>query len=73
MQNNDQDDTALVDIQIRLSEMERTLQELSETVHDQWGQIDKLTRINKRLAERLEQLEYRVPDQPQDEAPPPHY
>lgn len=63
----------VIELQVRLAELERTLEDLSDTVRDQWQEIDRLKLINTRLVDRIVQMEQRTPLAPGDEPPPPHY
>ena len=60
-------------LEIHAAEQERMLQELSDTIADQWRTIDALRReldgFKRRLAEAEAQLDGAQPPDP----PPPHY
>ncbi|MFE1600329.1 SlyX family protein [Methylobacterium sp. ID0610] len=65
-------DTRLTDLEIRLAHQERTIDDLSRTVAEQWARVDLLTRQVAALNERLREMAER-PTAPGEEPPPPHY
>jgi SlyX protein len=59
-------------LEIRIAHQDRTIEDLNTAVRDQWEQIDRLTKLIERIADRLQRIEDSVPaDGP--EPPPPHY
>lgn len=62
----------LTELEIRSAHQDRVIEELSEALHRQWDEIDRLRLTVERLAEHLRQLaEDRVP--PPADRKPPHY
>jgi SlyX protein len=59
-------------IEIRLTEQERTIEDLNRTITEQWRLIDRLSRQVASLQERLEEAGSR-PGPGGAEPPPPHY
>lgn len=66
---SDDNDERLTDIEMTLAHQEQTIHELSDLVHKQWDEIERL----KRLVQRLD--ETKADADPSDEADrrPPHY
>ena len=62
----------LDDLEIRFTEQEQMVQELSDIVSKQWDLIDRLTRRIERTHDRLTVLEEDAPLNSADEKPP-HY
>ncbi|MGY2051300.1 SlyX family protein [Methylobacterium sp. JK268] len=62
----------LDDLEVRLAHHERTVEDLSRVVAEQWARIDLLTRQVAALGERLRDMAER-PGSPGEEPPPPHY
>ncbi|GJE01853.1 SlyX family protein [Methylobacterium isbiliense] len=62
----------LDEVEIRLTHQERTIEDLSRTVAEQWARIDLLTRQVAGLSERLREMVER-PVSAAPEPPPPHY
>jgi uncharacterized coiled-coil protein SlyX len=63
----------LTELELRSMHHERTLQELFDTVFAQQKTIDRLEREMKQMREQVEQTLPSLGEQPEDEAPPPHY
>ncbi len=62
----------LTELEIRTAEQERTIEELSDALAEQWKAIEKLQRLLKRLSDRLETVEENTrPETPVTK--PPHY
>lgn len=60
-------------LESHLAHQEATIQDLSDTVRDQWEIIDALRRDISRLTDRLAAVEDEITaDQPKD-PPPPHF
>jgi SlyX protein len=67
------DDARLVDLEIRLTHQEATLQTLNDVVAEQQGLIDQLRKEVEALKRQLRDM---TPDNiaaPWEETPPPHY
>ena len=66
--------TRLVNLETRFVHTEHLLQDLSDVIRQQWGEIDKLTALVNKLDDRIAELEHRpnMPDGPGREKPP-HY
>lgn len=62
----------LIEIEIKLSDAEDTLDVLNRTVFRQQEQIEQLQQLVVRLAKRLEELEPQEASAPMHERPP-HY
>jgi SlyX protein len=59
-------------LEIRIAHQDRTIEDLSTAVKEQWQRIDSLTKQIERMGDRLQRVEDIVPpDGP--EPPPPHY
>ena len=67
------DPTRIESIEIKLAHLERSLQELGETVLSQQRQIDSLAARGRALADRL--VEFEATDAPDSDPSekPPHY
>jgi SlyX protein len=52
---------------------EHAIEELSETITDQWKLIDALKRDVKRLTDELKEVEDNMAQGERREPPPPHY
>ena len=59
-------------LETRITHQERTIEDLNNSVTEQWRQIDGLTKQVERLASRLQHVEDNAP-QGAAEPPPPHY
>jgi SlyX protein len=60
-------------LEVRIAYQERTIEDLSTTVADQWRQIDQLVKQVERMTDRLRSVEASVPSSGEPEPPPPHY
>lgn len=58
----------VIDLEVRYSHLERLVEELSAVVWEQRRQLEALERRTKELEGRL-----RAQDEPEGDAPPPHY
>jgi SlyX protein len=58
-------------LEARVAHQDRTIEDLNETITQQWKEIDSLTRQVVRLGDQLQEVRERAPDGP--EPPPPHY
>jgi len=59
-------------IEFKLAHLERALQELSDVVYRQRGEIDAAFELNRRLRQQVEDIESRPADPGAVEIPP-HY
>jgi SlyX protein len=59
-------------LEIRIAHQDRTIEELSTAVRDQWERIDRLAKQVERMADRLQRVEESAPPEG-PEPPPPHY
>jgi SlyX protein len=57
----------------RAAFQENAIEELSDTVTDQWKLIDAMKRDTQRLTDELKQVEDNLERGEQREPPPPHY
>ena len=65
--------TARVDaLEMRATEQERTIEDLSTTILSQWKEIEELKRQLARLGAQMQDLEAHAPAG-EPEPPPPHY
>lgn len=62
----------LNELEIQIAEQDRTLQEMSEMVSQQWDEIDRLKRKLTTANERIVSLEENLPQNDSIEKPP-HY
>lgn len=60
-------------LETRIAHQERSIEDLSAAVTEQWKQIDLLTKQLARFGDRLQQVEDSAPSSATDEPPPPHY
>jgi uncharacterized coiled-coil protein SlyX len=65
-------DTRIEALEFKVAHLERTTQELSDTLYRQQRQIDGLLALNRQLASQLEDLEGKTADPDRVEIPP-HY
>ena len=73
MTNSTDLEERLVDLETKLSMQSRTMDELSDTLRDQWDQIDKLERQVRKLNDRLLTTEGDLSTILPPDQPPPHY
>jgi len=66
-------DTRLEKLETTIAYQDETIEELSRTVADLWGQVDTLKRELSKLTAQLRDVESHPALAPQDEPPPPHY
>jgi SlyX protein len=70
---NDDAETRLTELEIRLAHHERMAEDLSAVLFEQGRTIDRLEAQIRRLRERLADVEAGQDSPPQDDKPPPHY
>lgn len=64
----------LTELETLVAHQAKTIDELNQTVRDQWAEIDKLTRSLTLIADKLFALEETArKGPPGSEPPPPHY
>ncbi len=61
----------LIEMEIKLAELEQMVIDLNDIVTKQWKEIDRLSVENKHLRQKLSRLEHGM--KPADDVPPPHY
>ena len=59
-------------LEMRLTEQERTIEELNATILAQWKEIESLNRQIARLGAQIQEIEAHAPSG-EPEPPPPHY
>ena len=64
--------TRIEQLEARIAHQERTIEDLNNSVTEQWRQIDGLTKQLERVAARLQHVEDNTPPGAA-EPPPPHY
>lgn len=64
-------DDRLIEMEIKLSELEQMVVELNDVVTKQWAQVDRISIENKHLRQKISRLEHGL--KPSDDVPPPHY
>lgn len=67
------EDARLIDLEIRLTHQEATLQALNDIVADQQGLIDQLHKEVDALRRQLRDMTPANIASPWEETPPPHY
>jgi SlyX protein len=67
-------DTSRIDaLEARIAHQERMIDDLNQTITDQWKDIDRLKRELQRLGDRVASAEAHIAQDPGDEPPPPHW
>jgi SlyX protein len=67
------EDARLIDLEIRLTHQEATLQALNDVIADQRGLIDQLRKEVESLKRQLRDMAPANIAAPWEETPPPHY
>jgi SlyX protein len=67
------EDARLIDLEIRLTHQEATLQALNDIIADQRGLIDQLRKEVESLKRQLRDMAPANIAAPWEETPPPHY
>ena len=67
------DESRLIDLEIKLMDMENSLSELNGIVIAQHRRIERLELVNIELNRRLASLDNSATGDVRDEPPPPHY
>jgi SlyX protein len=70
--NEDQALGRIEELEIRIAQQDRTIEDLNTAVTSQWSRIETLTKQIERMTERLERVEASSPSDGPD-LPPPHY
>jgi SlyX protein len=65
--------TRIEALEVRVAHQDRTIEDLNQSVTDQWKQIDALTKQVAGMADRLQRVEDSTPSPDGAEPPPPHY
>ncbi|WP_342643295.1 SlyX family protein [Rhodoligotrophos ferricapiens] len=63
----------IADLEIRIAYQDETIEDLNKTVVEQWGHIDRLSRLVTALIDRIQELENARSLGNPPEPPPPHY
>ncbi|MEX0582887.1 MAG: SlyX family protein [Sneathiella sp.] len=66
------DEKRLIDLELKFTEQEQTISELSDMVNRQWQEIERLKRKLVSTHDRILSLEDTLPASPDAEKPP-HY
>ncbi len=66
-------ETRIEELEIRVAHQESQIEELNKALFDHWRLIDELTKKLKHLNDKVSMIDERVPSNPGDEPPPPHY
>lgn len=66
-------ETRITDLEERLAHQDRAIEDLNETITDQWKEIEKLRRELARLGDQVREVEGVVGEVTGKEPPPPHY
>ena len=61
----------IFELEIRIAEQDRVIEDLNVAVTTQWDMLEALRRELAQVADRLGDAENRIPGEP--ELPPPHY
>jgi SlyX protein len=68
------DEQARIDaLEIRIAHQDRMIEDLNQTITQQWKDIDRLKREVARLADRMANAEHALGPDPGEEPPPPHW
>ena len=68
------DEQARIDaLEIRIAHQDRMIEDLNQTITQQWKDIDRLKREVARLADRMANAEHALSPDPGEEPPPPHW
>ncbi|MDO6461100.1 SlyX family protein [Granulosicoccaceae sp. 1_MG-2023] len=67
------DEQRVIDLEIKLMDMEHTLSELNDTIISQQQRIERLELVNIELNRRLAGLDQGAVGDIRKEPPPPHY
>ena len=63
----------VIDLEGRITQQEKTIEELSDALHRHWSQADELKETVAHLLERLRGLEEHLHSLQPGDKPPPHY
>jgi SlyX protein len=67
-------DTSRLDaLETRIAHHERMIEDLNQTITEQWKDIDRLKREVERLSDRLASAEASIGPEGGEEPPPPHW
>ena len=73
MAEDEQADQRLTDLESRIEIQNNIIDELSDTLKEQWDKIDELTRQVRKLNDRLATAEGELQSVLPPDRPPPHY
>jgi len=63
----------LEELEIRVAYQENQIEEMSKALFEHWQLIETLSKKLKHLSDKVSAIDERVPANPADEPPPPHY
>ncbi len=67
------EDQRMIELEMRVAHQDKVIQELSDSIAEQWKTIDALTRRLQSLRDSVGTLDNDVQGLMPDEPPPPHY
>ncbi len=67
------EDQRMIELEMRIAHQDKVIQELSDSITEQWKTIDALTRRLQSLRDSVGTLDNDVQGLMPDEPPPPHY
>ncbi len=67
------EDRRMIKLETRIAHQDKVIQELSDSIAEQWKTIDALTRRLKSLRDNVGELDNDLRGLMPDESPPPHY
>lgn len=67
------EDRRMIELETRIAHQDKVIQELSDSIAEQWKTIDALTRRLKSLRDNVGELDNDLRGLMPDESPPPHY
>jgi len=73
MSDVEKTDSRLEELEIRSAHQEAQIDELNKALFDHWQMIDALTKKIKHLSDKVAIIDERVPSNPGEDPPPPHY
>ena len=63
----------LEELEIRVAYQENQIEELNKALFEHWQLIETLSNKLRHLGNKVSAIDERVPSNPEDEPPPPHY
>ena len=73
MQDSEQLVARIEALEVRIAYQDQTIEDLNQSVLDQWKQLEEMRRQLARLGDRMEASEQRADQAGLPEPPPPHY